>query len=132
MGLCGILSHKLGARHVFLTDGDVDTLENLRRNVERNACDSNTVSCPQLIWGSSNQYPKEIDIILGADIIYMTETLGPLWETVSKVLAQEGTFLLGYARRNVSIDLVLRYAVDHGFVWTCPSGDEGIFTFSRR
>jgi hypothetical protein len=140
VGLCGILAHKLDASHVWMTDGDVDTLENLRQNVARNHCDSSKVSCPQLIWGQTEQYPTSsssssspVDIILAADIIYVTEILEPLWETVDAILtAPDGRFILGYARRNVPMDLVLEHATKHGFVWTCPVDAEGVFVFSRE
>jgi predicted nicotinamide N-methyase len=151
LGLCGILAHKLDiASHVCMTDGDVETLENLRRNVARNHChgdsDSSssspnkqhtttipTISCPQLIWGQTEQYPPthSIDILLAADIIYVTEILVPLWETVDAILALDGKFVLAYARRNVPMELVLEHATLHGFVWTCPVEAEGVFVFSR-
>jgi predicted nicotinamide N-methyase len=134
LGLCGILAHKLEADQVYLTDGDVETMENMRNNVfERNKCDPVTVSCPQLIWGESEQYPpRPVETILAADIIYVTEILEPLWETVSSVLAPEGQFVLGYARRNVPVDLVLEHATKHGFIWTCPADAEGVFVFRRK
>jgi predicted nicotinamide N-methyase len=132
LGLCGILAHKLDATHVYLTDGDVDTMENLQRNVEKNNCDSKKVSCPQLIWGYSDQNPPEkVEIILAADIIYVTEILEPLWETISTILDPEGLFVLGFVRRNVPLDLVLEHASKHGFVWTGPPDVEGVFVFSR-
>jgi len=36
LGLCWILSYRLGASHTVMTDGDTDTLENIRSNVDSN------------------------------------------------------------------------------------------------
>ena len=47
--------------------------------------------------------------------------------------APDGQFVLAFARRNVSVDLVLHAATNHGFVWTqpCSSDAEGVFVFAR-
>ena len=146
LGLCGILAHRLGAIQVVMTDGDVDTLNNLRENVQRNLYSGenkvafSVVTCPQLIWGHDldifqrqhmNNMP--IDVIIAADIIYVEEILEPLWRTVDNLLdVEHGIFLLAYARRNVPIDLVLEYARRYGFEWTCPDSAEGVFIFTRQ
>jgi len=127
--------YHLKAAKVVLTDGDTDTLENLRRNVQSNCADTQTVLCRQLVWGRNvESFVKNIghfDTILGSDIIYVEEILEPLWQTVDQVLAANGSFLLAYARRNVSIDLVLAEATKHGFVWETPKEAEGVFVFTR-
>ena len=133
--MCGILSHHLKAAEVVMTDGDTDTLENLRRNVQSNCPNTETVLCRQLVWGRNvNTFVEthgQFDTILGSDIIYVAEILEPLWQTVDQVLARDGSFLLAYARRNVSIDLVLAEATKHGFVWETPEATEGVFVFTR-
>jgi predicted nicotinamide N-methyase len=77
LGVPGLVCHWLGAPIVVWTDGDTDTLANLRDNVDRNArqdattdidtnhdVDDDTatrtrqiphVSCRQLVWGNSEQ-----------------------------------------------------------------------------
>ena len=63
LGRCGILAHKLGARHVYCTDGDTDTLKQLRANILHNCTttsstptdtsnENRTISCHQLLWGT--------------------------------------------------------------------------------
>jgi predicted nicotinamide N-methyase len=128
-----------------MTDGDVDTLENMRDNVTRNGIElgmeNGSMHCPQLIWGQQlpeflKQQQQQNDglfqVVLAADIIYVTEILEPLWETVDTLLAPQGLFLLAYARRNVPIDLVLEHATRRGFTWSCPENAEGVFLFRRQ
>jgi predicted nicotinamide N-methyase len=137
LGLCGILAQKLQATEVVLTDGDSDTLENLRENVQRNIeCSSASVQCPQLIWGHGldkfhEMYKAPFDVMIGADIMYVPKVLQPLWETIDKLLSASGKFLMAYARRNVPIESVLEHATKHGFEWTCPKKGEGVFVFTR-
>jgi predicted nicotinamide N-methyase len=161
LGLCGILAHQLQASKVVMTDGDVNTLVNMRENVVRNGIElqgmeehtaaaaantttTATMDCPQLIWGQQlpeflRQYASgdddengQFEVVLAADIIYVTEILEPLWETVDALLAPQGLFLLAYARRNVPIDLVLEHAAQRGFTWSCPKHAEGVFLFRRQ
>ena len=40
LGLCGIVSHHVGAKSVLLTDGDINVLANLRCNVQNNINES--------------------------------------------------------------------------------------------
>ena len=58
LGLAGIVAFKLGAERVVLTDGDTDTLDNMRENVSLNTKSSidsseaqNLITCKQLRWG---------------------------------------------------------------------------------
>ena len=94
------------------------------------------VTCRQLVWGRSlDQFVSEhglFDIVLGSDIIYVPEIIGPLFETIERIMTDDATFILAYARRNVPIDLVLDHAKQKGFVWTCPDESaEGVFCFKR-
>ena len=122
-----------------LTDGDTDTLENMRVNVAANSNvgDTCSVSCEQLVWGRrvDDFVDKhgQFDTILGADIIYIEEALGPLFlESVPKLLTEDGRFLLAYARRNVSIDLVLDAAARAGLVYKQYEEPEGVYVFHKK
>lgn len=149
LGLCGILAHRLGAASVLLTDGDTDTLVNLRANVAHNCSGGNdadvgdnlnkrspAIQCKQLVWGNESLISSlncSYDIILGSDIIYLEEILDPLWDTVSQLLVPNtGRFLLAYARRNVPIDLVFAAASERGFEWERLDDVEGVFVFRRQ
>lgn len=131
LGLCGILAKHLGAVSVTLTDGDTDAIANLRSNVARNTTD---VVVKQLIWGVPQRDAIGLcDTIIGSDIIYLEEMLEPLWATVNDILAPTGTFLLAFARRNVSIDLVFEKADQFGFTWLMPDQtEEGVIIFRRK
>ena len=146
---------------VCITDGDSDALVHLRENLIRNRGDDDNdetagkVSCHQLIWGteSSEQFlahvanNRKYDIILASDIIYSAVIVEPLWATVKPLLkgpndnqgCQEedgGVFVMAYARREVpvSIELVLRTAIENGFVYELVKGndEEGIWVYTFR
>jgi hypothetical protein len=56
LGLAGIVAQKLGAQKVVLTDGDTDTLDNMRENVSTNiethdGEENDSIICKQLLWG---------------------------------------------------------------------------------
>lgn len=129
LGLCGIAAELLGARDVCMTDGDTNTLAQLRENVKTNGCTK--IICPQLRWGHQVaefvERHGKFDVIIAADIIYVESILEPLFDTV--VALMDHAFLLSYARRNVKIDLVLECAVRHNLSWTQPSGDDGVYVF---
>lgn len=158
LGLCGILAGALGAKRVVITDGDSESLEGMRVNVDKNKgiLLPGVVDCKQLRWGmalsafsrhcqktavntddgnvtplaGSSQY--RFDTIIGSDIIYTEGILDPLFTTVNALLAlRGGKFVLAYARRNVKIDLVFETATRHGFEWTSIDTSEGCFVFTR-
>ncbi len=168
LGLCGIACHYLGANRVLLTDGDTDVLENLRHNVSLNVLSgndnnddgdddaesrgeykddngstanlhsSNSISCPQLIWGTgknASNFKKSYglsDVMIATDCVYMPHSLVPLWQSVNELLGPDGLFL--YANRcaqQVDVDLVKEAASSHGFTWDGPT-TEGVYTFQRK
>ena len=124
LGLCGIVAHKLGARQVLATDGDVDVLENLRYNLDQNADCSSTVACPQLVWGKNlsefEQVHDQQGVILATDVFYAPGCVKPLWQTVDHLLKDNGRFLLAFCPRKVALEDVLDEARDKGFTWACP------------
>lgn len=157
LGLCGIVAHKLGASEVCLTDGDSRVLENLRHNVRANIMDHDdcsSVMAKQLIWdrnveeflnsqqqdqnGTGRRY---FDLIMAADVAYMSKSIEPLLKTVDKCLEPApgkgdgsgtgGVFL--YVNKSYTQDKVERFldvAERIGFVWTVPS--ESVFLFRKK
>ena len=125
---------------VILTDGDTDTLANMRINVLGNCHESPTIMCKQLIWGSGvegfiERNGGDFDTIIGSDVVYTVEALAPLFRTVAELLPVEkdrGQFLLAYTRRNVAIELVLEEATRSDFVWERPVEVKGVFVFTRK
>jgi predicted nicotinamide N-methyase len=146
LGIPSLLCHfYLAAAMVVVTDGDVDTLQNLRRNIAAQELVENTgtMICQQLVWGNegSIQSIRRVvspasaglfDVILGSDIIYVDSVVEPLFATVRQLLKSPiGVFVLAFARRNVSIDFVLRVASEKGFVYDRPNDAslEGVYLF---
>jgi predicted nicotinamide N-methyase len=148
LGTCGILAHKLGARYVVLTDGDTETLQNMRRNVAANCAISTTTAiklnifCKQLLWGCKVEAfigkwgPKDgndgdglFDVVMGSEIFYAQEVLGALFETILLVLRPGGIFVLSYRIRQVTIQTVTkRNGLD---LVEEPQSIEGVYVFSR-
>lgn len=124
LGRCGLLLHGLlqsyndatedhdidpllANHHVYLTDGDTETLYQLRQNVSNNIEeeDTNCISCHQLLWGqeSARQFcarhnllqeandsnvSESIDLVIASDVIYVYKVIEPLFKTVSVLLQQ--------------------------------------------
>jgi len=138
LGLCSIYTYALGASKTIMTDGDSDALANLRSNVALNKLSEaeEKVCCKQLRWGLNvegfrDEVGGRVNVVTGADIIYIEEVIEPLFRTVEEMLLPEGIFLLAYARRNVKIDRVFEGATAAGFRWVEPEGVEGVFLFER-
>ena len=140
VGLCGIIVHKLGARRVLVTDGDIDVLNNLRENVQINCPtsnnDNNSVSCPQLIWGKNlNEFKKlygTSQVIIATDVMYITASIHPLFQTVRELLATNendkeeaqdddggGVFIcVNLNDWQAPMETVLDIAKQYDFTWT--------------
>jgi predicted nicotinamide N-methyase len=140
MGLCGIVAHYLGSSKVCATDGDVKVLDNLRYNMKINGlrgddslADSihdqesevKEISCHQLIWDkdlkSFEVNHGKFPVIMGTDVFYASESVGPLWNTVDGLLESDGVFLLAFVPHKVSIAQVLDKATQLGFTWDKPN-----------
>lgn len=141
LGLCGILAHKLGATKVVLSDGDTDTLQEMRHNVALNTniryvCSDTNIRCEQLVWSRRlkdfQKYFGTFDVILASDVIYVEEILEALFATVVTLMNVKGKFLLSYARRNVNIELVLAVAKSHGLQWSQPDGSDDVYVMHRK
>ncbi|KAF0748456.1 hypothetical protein AaE_007343 [Aphanomyces astaci] len=132
LGLCGILAWHLGAQ-VLITDGDDESMVLLEENCKLNGLDTD-VCCQKLLWGEdlTPETQGTYDVLIGADIIYEKDYVGPLFATASHFLARSSDaniFYLAYTKRNVSIDYVLACATGAGFTWVAPTTDEGIYEF---
>jgi predicted nicotinamide N-methyase len=154
LGRCGLLAHCLSHDNVttVLTDGDTDTLQQLRRNISNNVSDSDdTISCRQLLWGEryAKDYlsqqtggdKKHFDLILGSDLIYVQSVIQPLFETVKTLLStdENSKFLMAHCSRRegneVELPMVLDVAKEQGFEFEILSEDDddiSLFCFRRR
>jgi len=162
LGLCGIFCHRvLQANQVYITDGDLKVLDNLRFNVQQNLASEHEnqqlrVSCPQLIWDKdldnfTQRYGRQ-PVIIASDVIYLTQSLEPFWKTVDALLIQNndendtsnrnGTGVLYFVNKSTSqasVHMILDMARKYGFTWQHNSPDEeidnlrnAVFTFQRR
>ena len=143
-GICGILAHKLGANHVMITDGDSDTLRNIRANIDLNVEqdeDNPRLECKQLLWGTHVKSFRQkwsrdegFEIVMGGDIVYAQPSLEPLFETVVSLLSPVpgAKFILSYVYRSgVTIEDVFDCAKKHGLQWVDSEDSECVYTFFR-
>jgi predicted nicotinamide N-methyase len=151
LGKCGILAHLLSTKGeglTYLTDGDTETLKQLRKNVKENVIDDHdNLSCHQLLWGKdtaqefltqqSIQNEHLFDVILGSDLIYVTSVISPLFETVKTMIQPEsGVFVMAHCARRrgneVHVDMVLDEAEKQGFTYKVVNEEEDISVFEFR
>ena len=150
LGRCGMLAHLLSKASGYitktlLTDGDTDTLKQLRQNLFHNIKNDDSIESRQLLWGKeyAMQYlqqqsteRKKFDLIIGSDLLYVPSVIKPLFETVLQLLSPDnGEFLMAHCCRRVgnevSLEEVLSVANNLGF--DCEEkmrNDEDIVLFS--
>ena len=159
LGRCGILAHKLVRKanadcDVYLTDGDTDTLTQLRDNKKHNVdsddikSSASEVFCHQLIWGretaqnflSHRASNRAFDIMFGSDLIYVQSVIVPLFETVETLLSHkaDSIFIMAHSNRRkgneVDVDMVLDAADKAGLRYEVAEqvDDISVFVFRRR
>lgn len=103
--------------------------------------------CPaeveELLWSEHQEfkanYPEGFDLILAADVIYEEEAIEPLLSAAFALLSEgDSSFILSFAKRNVSIDKVLRQADALGFhaasdkTFTCSNPGEEIYILQKK
>ena len=72
VGFTGLVANALGAKEVWITDGDRDVLKLAERNMALNA-DSGSVKVAQLRWSTDDELPflsSKWDFILASDVTY--------------------------------------------------------------
>ena len=147
LGRCGILASKLvddskeSSSAVYLTDGDSDTLLQLRANIELNG--PLPIRCHQLLWGTEtattflkrHASDEPFDIIFGSDLIYVEKVISPLFDTVETLLGTKpnSKFIMAHCCRRqgneVDLDMVLAAAKEAGFEHTVAKEEDDIFVF---
>lgn len=150
LGRCGLLAHSLSHDNAttVLTDGDTDTLKQLRQNVSNNtSAGDDTITCKQLLWGEQHaknylsqqsDKKKHFDLILGSDLIYVQSVIRPLFETVRTLLCkhENAKFLMAHCSRRegneVELSMVLDCAREEGFEYDTMVEDDDISLFSFR
>lgn len=78
--------HQHNLQKIIITDGDAGVVEKLRPTLELNNVDEQNIECSQLLWGET-PIPPNVDVILGADIIYDPSVLAVLLDTLGDFFA---------------------------------------------
>jgi predicted nicotinamide N-methyase len=102
-GLCGLACSKLGSASVTLTDNEPEVL----RVLERSAAYTPHTRVCDLDWGNEGSHGRLEEstgratwpVIIGADVIYWSHAVPLLFDTVAKLLAPGGVFILGFTNR---------------------------------
>jgi len=152
LGRCGLLAHHLSHENAttILTDGDTDTLKQLRENIKNNTIQNGSnISCVQLLWGEEqaktflSQQPgsRKFDVILGSDLIYVKSVIRPLFETVRVLLSERdgSKLLMAHCSRRegneVELNTVLEIAEQEGFEYELliqDDSDISVFSFRHK
>ncbi|CAH0488086.1 unnamed protein product [Peronospora farinosa] len=126
-GICSIVSSKLGAVKCLATDGDEQVVELLAKNVHVNMVED-VVTARSLFWGDEpstqtllDEFPDaltDVDVVLAGDVLYKSELLPLLFDTVTQVLMLDNTervFVLCHIpRADVTHDVVQKQIIDSG------------------
>ena len=131
VGLAGLVAAQCGAAEVWLTDNEPSVLVLLEKNAARAAAvaASPCVSCrvADLSCGSARDHAalaaragrERWPLLVGADVVYWAEAITPLFDTVARLLAPDGTFVLAFTnRRNGLSDALEAAAARVGLAWT--------------
>lgn len=78
--------HRHNLQKIIITDGDAGVVEKLRPTLELNNVDEQNIECSQLLWGET-PIPPNVDVVLGADIIYDPSVLAVLLDTLGDFFA---------------------------------------------
>ena len=110
----------------MLTDGDVNSLANLRQNVWVNTSpeDDDSIAVRQLIWGEDTadvfrEDHGEFDYVFGSDLLYSNRlAIRHLFETVDKLMTEGGKFVLAHSvRYGVRLETTLQSAKFHRLLY---------------
>jgi predicted nicotinamide N-methyase len=123
-GLAGLSCAAFGCPSVLLTDNEPEVLGILERSVQRY---SSSRVLP-LSWGDDLSHAaleaatggrKKFPLLIGADVIYWSHSIPPLFDTVARLLSQDGVFILGFTnRRNGLKDAAEAAALAAGLEFT--------------
>ncbi|XP_039252101.2 protein N-lysine methyltransferase METTL21A-like [Styela clava] len=103
-GLVGIVCSKLGAK-VTVTDLK-EALPFLSKNIDKNFQNDDKMApkVQELKWGDNLNLnnPKDYDIIIGADVIYIEDTFGDLLDTICYLSGVKGYESSLYSNGNIA------------------------------
>lgn len=107
-GLLSLLCANLGAKHVFATDGDPNSIVRLQRSIDRNCFSaSGTINAHQYIWGDDGDLPNiffdTIDTVVSADVTYDPTGIPDLVASLKTIYsANPGVFvIISATKRNL-------------------------------
>jgi predicted nicotinamide N-methyase len=112
--LGSITAHKLGAKKVLATDGNLEVVNLAKMNIDLNVPSGNdsveSIEARPLQWGllDAMDYCESASLVLGADLTYNAGSWRVLAETMATVLTLDGNVLyisLGHEGFNVNAEM---------------------------
>lgn len=133
-GLCGLACSHFASKTI-LTDGN----EIVMRLLEKNKNFGKNIEVLMLEWNDND--PKiglcglglsgEFELIIGADVVYWSESIVPLFKTIGKVLSDNGKFYMCYtARANNTYRDLLMWSSDAGFANELLWSEESTYIYA--
>ena len=134
-GVLGMFAHRLNAKSVSLTDGDEQSVDLIRQNLERNRIDPEQTSCSHMLWADEPtqssfslmvkaKFPFNCDArferIIAGDVMYKRDLPSLFFQSVNEFLSDQGILLLSHIPRS---------CVDHEVV--CLAAQNAGFTASK-
>lgn len=136
-GFVGLVISDIASR-VILTDGNEVVLKLLEKNRE---FARGPVDIVKLEWGEEDPVqlleaigvPGKYRTIIGADVVYWSNSIVPLFDCIGKILEKNGEFLMCYTLRakNTHRDL-LNVSAEMGFSNSLLFQNEDIYIYSFR
>ncbi|WOG98711.1 hypothetical protein DCAR_0418056 [Daucus carota subsp. sativus] len=106
-GVAGMGLYLLGLNDVVLTD-IAPVMPALKHNLKRNKpVLGRMLKMAQLYWTNADQIKAlspPFDFVIATDVVYIEETVGPLIDAMSALVADNGVVLLGYQLRSPEAD----------------------------
>jgi len=99
-GLCALVTAKLNADSVLLTDYSADAIDVISNSIGRNQL-SNVCSVSSLRWGDDadsqrilGEFGGSFDLCIGTDVVYEPESVEPMFHSAFDLLKPSGRFYL--------------------------------------
>lgn len=97
--VCGIVAGKLGAKKVVCSDNNTAVLDAASETISINEV-ATSVETTKIDWTDLDSEDKQTySVILASDILYLSCLAPPVFNTVKKYLAKDGTFLYSHEHR---------------------------------
>lgn len=130
-GLSGLAAaQRCSPAHVWLTDFNAATVENLAANAAANAASCAPLRCSRMDWDAPETWPRHdgdggdsptcmFDVVIGADLVYRRSYARKLVGVLSELLRPHGAFVCATPGQRDGLQTLQRALEGAG--WTCEA-----------